>query len=173
MLAKSTTKDFIQISTAPLKLRRELQEIHFLTVLEVEHAILITGGGKEKVIDLLKQDGYAIKEINLVIENAKENNIIIENEENLLLIEERKQIIRKYCLLDIIANYGNPIPADRRAGFLIVPGYSITWGIPQADVIKIAPMLEKQWKKASDPFEDIQWLLEKGFVKRPAMKSQP
>ena len=36
MLAKPTTKDFIQIRTAPLKLRRALQGILFLTPLEIE-----------------------------------------------------------------------------------------------------------------------------------------
>ena len=106
---------------------------------------------------------------NAVLGNAKRNNIILEEKENLLLTEERETIVRKYCLLDIIANYGEPIPSDKRAGFLIVPGYATIWGMPQANVIKkaleVAPMLKKLWKTPTDPFEDLQWLLEKGFVK--------
>lgn len=169
MLAKPTTKDFIQINSAPLKLRRELQEIKFLTILEIEHSILLTGGRQEDVIKFLKKDGYTIEEIELVLGNAKRNNIILEEKENLLLTEERETIVRKYCLLDIIANYGEPIPSDKRTGFLIVPGYATIWGMPQANVIKkaleVAPMLKKLWKTPTDPFEDLQWLLEKGFVK--------
>lgn len=169
MLIKPTTKDFIQINSAPLKLRRELQEIKFLTILEIEHSILVTGGRQEEVISFLKKDGYTIEEIELVLGNAKRNNKILEERENLLLTEEREAIVRKYCLLDIIANYGEPIPSDKRAGFLIVPGYATIWGMPQANVIKkaleVAPMLKKLWKTPTDPFEDLQWLLEKGFVK--------
>ncbi len=136
MLAKPSTKDFIQINSAPLKLRRELQEIKFLTILEIEHSILVTGGRQEDVIRFLKKDGYTIEEIELVLGNAKRNNKILEEKENLLLTEERETIVRKYCLLDIIANYGEPIPSDKRAGFLIVPGYTTIWGMPQANVIK-------------------------------------
>lgn len=46
MLAKPTTKNFIQINSAPLKLRRELQGIDFITTLEIEHAIIMTDGKK-------------------------------------------------------------------------------------------------------------------------------
>ena len=77
--------------------------------------------------------------------------------------------VRKYCLLDTIANYGQPIPSDRTTGYLTVPGYSTYWGLPQADAIKhalaVAPMLNSLWRSHLDPFNDIQWLLEKGFVK--------
>lgn len=60
----------------------------------------------------------------------------------------------------IIANYGEPIPNDKTGGFLVVPGYSIYWGMPQADVIKTAmsiiPSWEKIWSNPADSFEDIQ-----------------
>lgn len=169
MLAKATTKDFIQITSAPIKLRRELQEIRFLTVLEIEHAIIMTGGNKEKVENLLINDGYDKNEIQLVIDNALSHEIISESADLYNLREDRECIVRKYCLLDVIANYGNPIPTDNAVGFLMVPGYSTMWGMPQSDVIKraleVAPMLEKIWKSHAEPFDDIQWLLEKGFVK--------
>lgn len=42
------------------------------------------------------------------------------------------------------------------------------WGMPQADVIRkaleIASSLSMLWNKQTDAFDDIQWLLEKGFV---------
>lgn len=156
MLAKPSTKNFIQITTAPLKLRRELQGINFLTTLEIEHAILMTGGKKDDVIEKLHNDGYSIDEINTALKAA-------------IISSDRESIVRKYCILDTIANYGQPIPADSTAGYLTVPGYSTYWGMLQADVIKraleIAPMLNSLWRSHLEPFDDIQWLLEKGFVK--------
>ena len=168
MLAKPSTKNFIQISSAPLKLRRELQGINFLTVLEIEHAILMTGGKRVDVIEKLQNDGYVVNEIATAID-AGIRNALLSDTEPLTISRDRESIVRKYCLLDTIANYGHPIPADRITGFLIVPGYSTYWGLLQADVIKqaleIAPMLGSLWHSHLDPFEDIQWLLEKGFVK--------
>lgn len=167
MLAKSSTKDFIQINTAPLKLRRELQSINFLTTLEIEHAILMTSGNKGDIIEQLKMDGYSIDEITTAIRIACENHLITSGE-HLGIIRDRESIVRKYCLLDTIANYGQPIPTDRTRGYLTVPGYSTYWGLPQADAIAhalaAAPMLSSLWRSHLDPFDDIQWLLEKGFV---------
>lgn len=168
MLAKASTKDFIQIRTAPLKLRRELQGIDFLTTLEIEHAILMTGGKKAAIVSLLQKDGYSASEIDISIREAVRNNYIV-GDDTLSIITERESIVRKYCLLDVIANYGEPIPSDKTSGYLTVPGYSTFWGLLQADVIKkaleIAPMLSSLWRSHLDPFDDVQWLLEKGFVK--------
>lgn len=168
MLAKPSTKDFIQIKTAPLKLRRELQGINFLTTLEIELAILITGGSKVKVTELLQADGYSVDEINTAIKEA-ENKLLQIDGNTFKIKPERESIVRKYCILDIIANFGRPIPSDKTTGCLMVPGYSTYWGMPQNDVIRkaieIAPMLEKMWHSTTDVFDDIQWLTEKGFVK--------
>ena len=168
MLAKPSTKNFIQINTAPLKLRRELQGIKFLTTLEIEHAILMTGGKKADVVEKLFADGYTVDEIETAI-NVAIKNALLSDRDPFTISQNRESIVRKYCILDTIANYGQPIPADKTAGYLIVPGYSIYWGLLQADVIKraleIAPMLNSLWHSHLDPFEDIQWLLEKGFVK--------
>ncbi len=168
MLAKPSTKDFIQIRTAPLKLRRELQGINFLTTLEIELAILITGGSKAKVTERLQADGYSVDEINTAIKEA-ENKLLQIDENTFKIKPEREGIVRKYCILDIIANFGRPIPSDKTTGCLMVPGYSTYWGMPQNDVIRkaieIAPMLETMWHSTTDVFDDIQWLTEKGFVK--------
>ena len=168
MLAKPSTKNFIQISTAPLKLRRELQNINFLTTLEIEHAILMTGGKKADVIEKLHNDGYSADEIEMAINIAIKKRLLFDGEP-LAISSDRESIVRKYCILDTIANFGQPIPADKTAGYLTVPGYSTYWGLLQAEVIEraleIAPMLHFLWRSHLDPFKDIQWLLEKGFVK--------
>lgn len=168
MLAKPTTKNFIQINSAPLKLRRELQGIDFLTTLEIEHAIIMTDGKRLSVENQLLNDGYSQNEINIAINSAIDRCLIIGNED-LSVLPEREGIIRKYCLLDVIANYGQPVPADKQTGLLIVPGYSTYWGMPQVEVVKkaleVMPVLNKMWNNHTMPFDDIQWLIEKGFIK--------
>lgn len=168
MLAKPTTKNFIQIKSAPLKLRRELQGIDFLTTLEIEHAIIMTDGKRLSVVNQLLSDGYSQNEIDLAINNAIDRSSII-GKEDLSILPEREGIIRKYCLLDVIANYGQPVPSDKQVGSLLVPGYSTYWGMPQAEVIKkaleVIPILNKMWTAHTMPFDDIQWLIEKGFIK--------
>ena len=168
MLAKTSTSSFIQISTAPLKLRRELQNINFLTALEIEHAILMTGGKRADVTKKLLNDGYSIDEIKMAINNAIRNSLLSDREPFSISCE-RESVVRKYCILDTIANFGYPIPSDSGEGYLTVPGYVTYWGLPQVDVIKhaleTAPMLDSLWRSRLGPFEDIQWLLEKGFIK--------
>lgn len=168
MLAKETTKDFIQIRTAPLKLRRELQGIHFLTTLEIEHAILQTNGVKAAVVELLMRDGYSEQEVKLSIYNAVIHNDLIEENSCLMICQKRVETVRKYCLLDIIANYGEPVPIGKGVGYLYVAGYQTQWGMPQNKVISIAlqkcPQLNALWQDKETPFNDLQWLLENGFV---------
>ncbi len=168
MLNKPTTKDFFQIKTAPLKLRRELQGINFITSLEIEHAILRTTGARAEVVQILLDEGYSQEEINIAIDFAIENNAIeTDMDDNFTLKTERVPIVRRYCFLDLIANYGQAIGSG--TGCLIVAGYSQTWGLPQADLVKIAlervPNLQNYWQNPVDPFDDIQWLINLGFVK--------
>lgn len=169
MLAKQTTKDFIQIRTAPLKLRRELQEIKFLTPLEIEHAILFSSGEIQAVSDLLVADGYSQSEVERGLKNAINCNYISISHENILILNPKRiQIIRRYCLLDLIANYGRPISVGETSGCLLVPGYKTLWGLPQAEVIKIAlekiPQLNDLWENKLSPFEDIQWLIDYKYI---------
>lgn len=100
-----------------LKLRRELQGINFLTTLEIEHAILMTGGKKDDVIEKLHNDGYSIDEINTALKAAI-TNVALSDNELLTISSDRESIVRKYCILDTIANYGQSIPADSTAGYL-------------------------------------------------------
>lgn len=123
---------------------------------------------RSSVESRLHNGGYSQNEINIAVNNAIGRRLIV-GEEDLSILPEREEIIRRYCLLDVIANFGHPIPLNMHTGLLIVPGYSIYWGMPQVEVIKkaleVIPMLNKIWKTHAMPFEDIQWLIEKGFVK--------
>jgi len=169
MLAKPTTKEFIQIRTAPIKLRRELQGIHFLTPLEIEHAIMRSGGEKEAVTLLLQEEGYTSSEIGTAIHNAVKNgHINVLKEGKYALNQERIGIARRYCILDVIANYGGPISVGEQTGVLFVPGFEIGWGLPQNQAIKFAlkvfPTLGDLWTNPQDAFDDVQWLIDNGFI---------
>lgn len=169
MLAKSTTKDFIQIRTAPLKLRRELQGIQFLTLLEIEHAIIRTNGTKQEVFNLLQQEGYSVEEINRAMDySVSVGNIVCSNNDIYEIKQERIEVIRRYCILDIIANHGYPISIGNQAGCLFVAGFETYWGLPQNKIIEIAlkvfPVLNTLWADHLSAFDDIQWLLDNGFV---------
>ena len=169
MLAKPTTKEFIQIRTAPIKLRRELQEIHFLTLLEVEHAVVCTDGEYNSICSILTCDGYPQEEIDRVLSYSLNKQLLLRSPSGQLKVSPfRLEIVRRYCLLDFIANYGRKVSDTEKGGILTVAGYEIIWGLPQADVMRIAletiPNLDFLWDSKLSPFRDIQWLLDHGFV---------
>lgn len=165
MLAKRTTKSFIQVRTAPVKLRRELQEIDFLTPLEIEHAILSESKTEEYLIDYFMKQGYGRDEIsrsiNLCIQSGTLKNI----DGKLAIKDERKDIAIKYGLLDCIANYGHTVDINKRKGILYVPGFSNYWGMSQLDLLDVFckefPGIQLS---AKDVLEKIQWLIDNEFV---------
>ena len=150
MLAKPTTKDFIQIRTAPLKLRRALQGILFLTPLEIEHAVIRTSGKENEIYQLLRDEGYTDEDISRAFSlSVSEGNIVAYDEHKYAISPSRIEIVRKYCLLDVIANYGAPISIGNESGCLLVAGFETSWGLPQNEAIRIAqevfPGLGELW----------------------------
>ena len=119
---------------------------------------------------------YAYKLIRRLNEELKAQGYITISEKNIVAYDEHKyaissdrvEIVRKYCLLDIIANYGAPISVGNESGCLLVAGFETSWGIPQNEAIRIAqevfPGLGKLWYNIQDAFDDIQWLISKEIV---------
>ena len=165
MLAKKTTKAFIQVRTAPVKFRRELQEIDFLTPLEIEHAILAGNNNEAKLIDFLQEQGYNKEEISRSLGVCKAANLLAFNNDNYAIKEERRDIIIKYCLLDCIANFGHSINVSKEKGILYVPGFSNNWGMSQTNLLESFnrefPNIELS---AKDILEKIEWLIDNEFV---------
>ena len=165
MLAKKSTKEFIQIRTAPLKFRRELQAIDFITPLEIEHALL-KGHTTENALTVhLQQQGYDLTEIKRSLEVCK-NNCIVDYDSGFFAIrEDRKDIAIKYSLLDCIANFGHVVNRNKEKGILYVPGYSNNWGMNQNALLESFshefPCVEMN---AKDLLTKIQWLLDNEFV---------
>lgn len=168
MLSNETTKDFFQIKTAPVKLRREIQTIGFLTLLEIEHAVLITDGCIDNVKNQLIQDGYKKEEVERAVDMSIRQDSILMSDGIMSINPIRFDVVRRYLLIDVIANFGQSQTIEREKLCLAVPGYASNWGLPQAELIKIAlaeiPSLNKLWTDLAQPFQDIEWLLKKGYI---------
>lgn len=165
MLAKKTTKSFIQVKTAPIKFRRELQEIDFLTPLEIEHAILAGINTETALVEFLKKQGYEEGEISRCLDVCKQTNLLDFDNNKYAIKEERREIIIKYCLLDCIANYGHIANMKREKGVLYVSGFSNNWGMTQTELLNV---FNKEFPKiklsAKEILDYIQWLIDKEFV---------
>lgn len=143
--------------------------IMFLTPLEIEHAVIRTSGKEDEIYQLLRDEGYIDEEIRRALSTSvTEDNIVAYGEHCYKIRSDRVEIVRKYCLLDIIANYGVPVSIGNEHGCLFVAGFETSWGLPQNETIKIAqevfPGLGELWSNVQDAFDDIQWLIHKGFV---------
>lgn len=165
MLAKKTTKDFIQIRTAPLKFRRELQDIDFITPLEIEHVVLKGYTSEAEISEYLAKQGYNTDEISRSIDISKNGGILNYKAGDFSIQEGRKDIVFIYSLLDCIANYGHDINRNKEKGVLCVPGYGKEWGMNQNTLLetftKEFPNVEMT---AKDLLAKIQWLIDKEFV---------
>ena len=165
MLAKKTTKAFIQVKTAPVKFRRELQEIDFLTPLEIEHAILAGNNSESELVDFLQAQGYNKEEVYRSLAVCKAANLLDFDNDTYAIKDERRDIIIKYCFLDCIANFGHSINVSKEKGILYVPGFSNNWGMSQTNLLEAFnrefPDIELS---AKDILEKIEWLIDNEFV---------
>ena len=165
MLAKKSTKEFIQIRTAPLKFRRELQTIDFITPLEIEHALLKGFTSEKDLKKNLLEQGYDLNEIERSLDSCKNNGIINYKDGIFAIRNERIDISIKYSLLDCIANFGHIVSINKEKGVLFVPGYANNWGMNQNDLLKYFsqefPHVEMT---AKDLLAKIQWLIDNEFV---------
>ena len=165
MLAKRTTKGFMQIRTAPLKFRRELQEIDFLTPLEIEHALLKGYNSEDAITGYLTSQGYDQEEISRSLEACRVNGIVSFENASYVIKQERRDIAVKYSLLDCIANFGHVINRLREKGVLCVPGYAAEWGMNQEALLESFtrefPLVTLTTKEL---LKKIQWLIDREFV---------
>lgn len=160
------TKDFFQLRTAPIKLRRELQEIRFLTLLEIEHAVLLKGKHLSGIYEHLLQN-YEQDEIRIAIDLAVEHQMLEMDGEDVIIAGERREVARRYLLLDGVAVYGSSLEIEQVRGNLLIPGYGNNYGIKQNILIQRlradTVSLQDEWDRSSIVLDDIQWLLDKGY----------
>ncbi len=169
LLKMANTKTFIQVRSAPIRLRRELQTLGFLTPLELEHAIFRSTGRLDVVTDILREEGYADTEIGRVLDDCRSRKLVRATEATLEINPGRRQLSRRYFLLDTIAREGSEVESiDQMTGGIFVPGYGRFRGLKLDDTarraLELAPSLRKDWSDGPTILSDIRWICEKGWA---------
>jgi len=169
LLAMSDTISFFQLRSAPVRLRRELQAIGFLTPLEIEHAVLQVGPDQADVYGLLVSNGYDDIEIDRCLSQAFDQGILIRQSDTEIGIRpDRRPLARVHLLLDIVAIHGEPLDVADLSGKLLIPGYGPFFGLRQNDLIRLAkaeaPAMAEDWQETEVAFDDLQWLLDQRFI---------
>src|SRR5205085_2606289 len=78
LLDMADTGSFIQLRSTPIRLRRELQEVGFLTPIEIEHAIFIAGTARKAITTALERQGYVRTEIDRAVTEAVKHGFILQ-----------------------------------------------------------------------------------------------
>lgn len=168
LIQMSSTHSFFQINSAPIRLRRELQQIGHLTPLEIEHALFCSGGDKEGSISLLARDGYPLSEIERVFSAMIEEGILYLNGPKYCIPDDRVVLSRRYFILDVVAMHGTKLGVQHGKGYVLIPGYGPFYGLKWSEVppliLKLAPFLTLDVNNTSTFLGDLQWLVDKGYI---------
>jgi len=96
LLGDNNTKSFFQIRSAPIRLRRELQELGFITPLEIEHALVSSSGTEEQVFSALSKMGYRDEEIERAWRDAQSRNFAVPGSGTRYTISNnRREVVRR------------------------------------------------------------------------------
>jgi hypothetical protein len=169
LLSMPTTSSFLQIRSAPIRLRRALQEIGFVVPLEVEQAVARGDGSRESVNRVLAGDGYRASEVDRAIADALSRGLVTATTGGLRLADARRDIVRRYALLDTVARHGEEIrhPANATNG-LLVPGFGAFYGMKLTDLPNAAaqetPGFAEELGRTTVFVDDVAWLKEQELV---------
>jgi len=166
ILEYSDTCSFFQLRSAPIRLRRELQSIGFLTPLEIAHASLLYSGNLIQIENYLKIDGYSKPEFDRAIKDGIASGLLLINQNNFLTVgSTSRSMVQQYLLLDLIADLGKRFDSIvGLVGVALVPGYGPYHGILLSDLERyIHAYLPHVWGGIG-LISDLQKLCEKGFV---------
>ena len=170
ILHMEDTYDFFQVRTSVLKLRNIIQEIGFLTPMEIIHAWSITQGSLRQTIDYLQFDGYKKKEIKRCISDSVEKGILTINDDRIEVIQDYLIYARRYLLLDYIAKEGEHYSMPFPKNILFVPGLKHIHGIEVAKLsthaIPNLGLIGEQWAKNGLILQDLDYLLKIGWISK-------
>jgi hypothetical protein len=140
LLSMGTTHSFIQIRSAPIRLRREMQAIGFATPLEVEHALVRSSGKVADVRSAIAAQGYSHEEVRRAVDRAISEGVIVKQGTRLRLRDDRRAIVRQYLLLDVAAINGRDIQPGTAASpaSVLVPGYGAFHGMEMDELVNVA-----------------------------------
>ncbi len=170
MLTFDDTASFFQVRTSLVRLRRELQQISYLTPVEFEQCLLMSEDNSlEHIVDMLLNDGYSEEEINRVKLFLQEHSHVVINDNKVTICENRESIARRLLTLDLAVLNGMKInDSERKTGkFLLVPGCGANFAILESELSKLVTNnLKYRVISAHEFVTDIEWLLDEGVMKR-------
>ena len=167
MLGMATTKEFIQVRSAHLKLRRELQCVGFLTPLEIEHAVFRSAGSlRSEVVDILASEGYPEGEISRAVNVAVQRGVLISDGSELAVNPARVPFSRRLLLMDLIAVNGESFDKiEPSAGRVYVSGYGDFYGIQLSSLSEALDEYAPNLQVSRNEFaQDMDWLVEERIV---------
>lgn len=170
ILAIKTTHSFIQIRSAPIRLRRELQSLGFITPLEIEHAIVQTAGSETDVGSALVAQGYQQTEVQRALDSATNQGVIIKKGSQLVLRDDRRSIVRQHLLLDVVAINGKSVQpgTSTSSASVLVPGYGAFYGLEMDELvskaISVAGSLNEEICHSQTFATDIKTLSQQGQI---------
>jgi len=169
ILSMKNTFDFFQLRTAPIKLRRNLQLIGFLTPLDFVHKVLELDCNLKLSIKELIKDGYSEDEIKRVLEISKEKKLVNVKSNTVKVSKDYLSLTKKYFLLDIIYNSSLTISSQIVIrGYIMVPGLNGKSGLKIAELPKIISACDSKYKrsftKSKDLLNSLQELSELGWI---------
>ena len=158
LLTFTDTSGFFQIRSAPIRLRRELQKIGFLTPLEIAHAILLVGESIHNIKQHLIAEEYSLPEIDRAIEVAYSYGFLRINDDKIEISPLLFPTARKILLLDIISQIGRPFEFPPSGGVVLVPGYGPNYGVNLSELDEIAKGFEPFSRQSEGYMKDLQEL---------------
>lgn len=167
MLSLPDTHSFFQMSSIFVRLRREFQNIGYLTPIELEHAILRTKNGlRSEVNQILLEEKYSYDEIDRCIDFCLHHDLVKLEIDRFVIHEHRLQIARRLFIIDLIALHGKSVEFVDRQQAIVIPGYGSSHGILEKDLTsRITDSIKYLSIDISTYIEDRDWLHLKKCIK--------
>jgi hypothetical protein len=140
ILAMETTHSFTQIRSAPIRLRRELQALGFVTPLEIEHTLIQSSGEEAEIGAALVAQGYRAEEVRRAMDRAISHGVILKEDTKLTLRNERREIVRQHLLLDVLSIHGRDVQPGTAASAasVLVCGHGAFFGLEIDELANLA-----------------------------------
>ena len=169
LFAMPTTRSYFQLRSAPVRLRRELQQIGLVTAMDVAHAALGVDATRSAVGRALLRDGYADDEVDRAMTQALRVGMVRLEAGSFVVAPRHRERVRQCLLLDIVAREGRTLDVRRGLrGQLLVPGMGPFHGLELDEVARkaltAAPALRPDWQSPDVILADIRGLCVRGFA---------
>lgn len=168
LLSYQDTHGLVQIRSAPIRLRCYFQKIGFIPPIKIEESVALGMSDLSQLKNLMIEEGYSETEIDRAITRSIEAGHLAESGDGILISDRRKEIVRRYLLLNIAANNSSEVPSSRLAGKVLLPGYGAFYGISMDHLAKVSigccPIFRDSYASSSSFLSDLRWLSEKGYI---------